>query len=191
MKDLALREEIIRTALALRAQSVLPATLGNISVRTGENAVLITPSSRPYESMQPGDLPVIDLQGDVIQGELAPSSEWRMHTAIYRARADARAIVHTHAPAATALACLGEPLAGMLGEMEYFAQGPVRVAEYAESGTDAIAEHVVQALGSSRAVLMAWHGMVALGPDCTTAAQVAEVIEHCATLQLWTRGRGG
>lgn len=186
-----LRAEIIRTALALRAQRVLPATLGNISVRLSDTTLLITPSSRAYETMAPEDLPVIDLQGAVHSGAVPPSSEWRMHAAIYRARPDVRAIVHTHAPAATAVACLGLPLPGTLGELEYFAKGTVRVARSAESGTDEIAANVVLALGQSRAALMASHGLVAVGSDCASAAQVAEVIEHCALVYLWTRGAAG
>jgi L-fuculose-phosphate aldolase len=191
MTDRALREELIATALTLRAQRVLPATLGNLSVRLASGDILITPSSCAYESTTPADLPVIDLDGKVRAGDLPPSSEWRMHTAIYRARCDVAAVVHTHAPAATALACLRQPLPGVLGEVEDFAQGPVRVAAYAESGTAQLAANVVSALGQSRAALIASHGMVAVGPDCAAAAQVAEVIEHCAMVHLLTRAVAG
>jgi len=186
-----IRKEIVATALALRAQRVLPGTLGNISVRIDEDDVLITPSSREYSTMQPEDLPVVDLDGELRKGAHAPSVEAKMHTAIYRAREDVKAIIHTHAAAATALACLGRPLPCVVDELAYFAEGPVMVGQYAPVGTDELAANALEALGARNAVLLASHGLVAVGACLREARCVAEVVEHAADVYLKILGRGG
>jgi len=181
-----LAAQIIRTALALRAQRVLPGTLGNISARLDAARIVITPSSRPYETMRAQDVPIVTLTDGTAKGPFPPSVETLMHLAIYRARPDVAAIVHTHAPAATALACLGMPLPTQLDEVEYYVGGAVQIAAYAPPGSAALATNVLAALGPRHAALMAAHGLVAVAPDLAKAMQIAEAIEHAAQVFLMT-----
>ena len=181
-----LAAQIIRTALALRAQRVLPGTLGNISARVDAARIVITPSSRPYETMRAQDLPIVALADGAVTGPFPPSVETQMHLAIYRARPEVAAIVHTHAPAATALACLGMPLPVQLDEVEYYVGGAVQLAAYAPAGSAALAANVLAALGPRHAALMTAHGLVAVAPNLARAMQIAEAIEHAAHVFLMT-----
>ncbi len=181
-----LAARIIRTALALRVQRVLPGTLGNISARVDAARMVITPSSRPYETMRAQDLPVVALADGTTKGPFPPSVEAQMHLAIYRARPDVAAIVHTHAPAATALSCLGMPLPLQLDDVEYYVGGAVQLAAYAPSGSAALAANVLAALGPRHAALMTAHGLVTVAPDLAKAMQIAEAIEHAAQVFLIT-----
>jgi L-fuculose-phosphate aldolase len=133
-------------------------TSGNVSARDGE-LVLITPSALAYESMTVDDLVTLSLD---------PSSERRVHLAVYAARPDARALAHTHSEHATAWSHLGEPL------------GDVLTAPFAPSGSDEIAAAAVQALGDRDAVLLGRHGVLALGESPAAALEVCAAVEQRA-----------
>lgn len=157
-----LRAEVVATAQAMAAEGLVKGSEGNVSVREG-NLVHITPAALPYEEMEADDLVTLDLSGKVVDGERAPSSERAVHLAIYVARPDVRAIVHTHSPAARTTPADDLP-----------------VAEYAESGTADLADGTCRALGQSDAVLMARHGVVAVGADLAEALDVARRVEAAA-----------
>jgi L-fuculose-phosphate aldolase len=142
-------------------------TSGNVSARDGE-AVLITPSALPYETMTVADLVTLSLDGAVVAGAREPSSERRVHLAVYAARPGARALVHTHSEHATAWSHLGDPL------------GEVLTARYAPSGSDEIASAAVEALGDREAVLLGRHGVLALGASPAAALEVAAAVEQRA-----------
>jgi L-fuculose-phosphate aldolase len=142
-------------------------TSGNVSAREGDQ-VLITPSALPYESMTDEDLVTLSLDGEVVAGTREPSSERRVHLAVYAARPDARALVHTHSEHATAWSHLGEPL------------GEVLTAPHAPSGSDEIAAVAVEALGDHDAVLLGRHGVLALGESPAAALEVAVAVEQRA-----------
>jgi len=178
-----LRESIIRTARRLQEQRVLPGALGNFSVRLADGRFLVTPTSRDYRTMEPGDLAIVSADGSVVHGPFPPSIEIGMHRAIYAARPDVGAVIHTHAPYASTLAALGRPLP-FLDELTRFSPGPVRVAAYGPAGSDELARNAVAALGGTNAVFLAMHGLIAVGPDLSAAEQVAEVIEHLAGVYL-------
>lgn len=180
----AIRHDVIHTALRLQTQRVLPGTLGNFSVRLVANRVLITPSSRDYHTMQIDDLPIVSLDGAKVEGRHKPSVETKMHLAIYAARQDVGAIVHTHAANASTLAALGRPLPCILDELATFAKGAVRVAQYGSIGSADLAHNAVAALADRNAVMLAMHGLVTVGPDLKTAERVAEVVEHVAEVYL-------
>jgi L-fuculose-phosphate aldolase len=119
--------------------------------------------------MVPDDLVALDLDGAAPAGPRAPSSEWRVHAAIYRARPDVRAIVHTHSPEATAWAHRAEPL-----------DDRVRTAAWAETGTVQLGVNAVEALGDRDAVLLARHGVVGVGASLADALAVCEEVERLA-----------
>src|SRR3954454_11279661 len=176
---------VVRTAQAMLARGLVAATQGNVSARAGD-AVWITPSAEPYERMTADDLVPLDLDGLAPTGDAVPSSEWRVHVAIYRARTDVKAIVHTHSVHATAWAHLGEDLA--LGTEDF--PEPVHTAPFAPTGTDALAAAAAEALGPRRAVLLARHGVVGVGGSLEEALDVCTVVERLARM-AWLLRSGG
>lgn len=183
-----LRAELVETCRAMRRSGLAVATTGNASVREGD-AVLISPTSLPYEEMEPADVVRLDLHGRVIEGRREPSSEWRVHCAVYRARPDVTAIVHTHSPHAVAWSFLGEDLDTGTEEMELYAGGPVRTAPFAPTGGEELAAAVLAALGDRRAVLMARHGVVGCGTSLRAALDSCAVVEQQAQVAWLLRSR--
>jgi L-fuculose-phosphate aldolase len=148
-------------------------TSGNVSAREGD-LVRITPSALPYTGMTVDDLVTISMDGAVVAGEHEPSSEWRVHVAVYAARPDAGALVHTHSEHATAWSELDEPLQLAPG-------GPsVLTAPFAASGSDEIAALAVAALGERQAVLLGHHGVLAVGETPALALDVCAAVERAA-----------
>jgi L-fuculose-phosphate aldolase len=147
-------------------------TSGNVSAREGA-LVRITPSGLPYQGMTVNDLVTITMDGAVLAGEHVPSSEWRVHVAVYAARPDARVLVHTHSEHATAWSESGEPLAIAPGSS-------VLTAPFAPSGSDEIATAAVAALGDRAAVLLGHHGVLAVGETPAGALEVCAAVERAA-----------
>ncbi len=181
--DKELRAAIVRVAQAMDLAGFCPSKSGNVSARLGDG-LLISPSGLPYADMRPEDLVELALDGEVRSGSRKPSSEWPFHTSIYRARADAQAIVHTHSPMATALSCARRGIPAF-HYMIAFAGGPdIRCADYATFGTEALAENAVRGLESRKAVLLANHGVIAVGATLDGAYAVAAEVENLARQYL-------
>jgi L-fuculose-phosphate aldolase len=178
VNDLELRTSVIDVACAMDDAGFAPNKSGNVSARTSRGFV-ITPSALPYRSLQPADLPELAPDGAVIDAPRRPSSEWRMHAAIYAARPDAQAIVHTHSPRATALSCARRGLPAF-HYMIALAGGDVRCAPYATFGSNDLARHAVDGLRERRATLLANHGVIALGGTLAAALAVAREVENMA-----------
>lgn len=178
MSDAGLRSEIIAVAVALDDAGLVPNKSGNVSVRTARGFV-ITPSGLPYRETKPADLAELALDGTLVAAPRRPSSEWRMHAAIYAARADANAIVHTHSPNATALACTHRGIPAF-HYMIALAGGNVRCAPYATFGSDELAQHALAGLEGRRATLLANHGVIAVGATLAAALAVAREVENMA-----------
>ena len=177
--DAGLRHEIIEVARALDGAGLMPNKSGNVSCRTGAG-FLITPSGLPYGTLAPDDIVGLPLPADREPAAgPRPSSEWRMHAAIYLARPEVAAIVHTHSPRATALACAGRGIPAF-HYMIALAGGAVRCMPYATFGSDALATHAVQGLKDRRGVMLANHGVVTVGSTLTRAQAVAVEIENMA-----------
>ncbi len=170
--DAELRRDLIAAGRAILTDGLVRGTQGNLSARDGDGRVVITPAGMPYETLEPADLVVLDEGGGVIDGDHAPSSERRVHLAIYAAREDVGAIVHTHSPQAVRWSDLGEPLP--------FEGDALPTAAYALTGTDELASNAAGALGSAPAVLLAGHGVVAVGATVDEAREVAERVEAAA-----------
>ena len=182
-----IRSDVVQAARAMWERGYVSGTAGNISARLGDSdRLVITPSGAPYASMQPEDLALCSLQCEHLTGDARPSMELAMHAAVYCARPDVGAIVHTHAVHASAIAVCNEEIPFLLDEMAY-SIGPVSIptATYAPSGTQQLAENVVAALGSERmAVLMANHGALAVAPDVAQAFAISELIERAAKIYI-------
>jgi len=158
---------------------------GNLSVRSS-SGFLITPSGIPADQLDEGTM--VELAPDgAPRGPGKPSSEWRLHAAIYAARADAHAIVHAHPPFSTTIACLRHDLPPVHYMIAITGGRRVRCSAYATFGTEELSAAAVEALGESRACLLANHGLVTIGPDLETAVGIAVEVETVA--EYWWRAK--
>ncbi|WP_449255932.1 class II aldolase/adducin family protein [Bosea sp. (in: a-proteobacteria)] len=179
MNEQELRAEIVAVAQAIDRAGFCPSKSGNVSARFA-GGLLITPSGLPYARTRPEDLIHLSLDGAVLSGARRPSSEWPFHVAIYRARPDAQAIVHTHSPRATALSCTRRGIPAFHYMIALCGGADVRCAEYATFGTPELAENAVKALEGRKAVLLANHGVIALGGSLAGAHQIVAEVENLA-----------
>lgn len=179
MTEQALREEVVAVAQAIDKAGFCPSKSGNVSARLGDGFI-VTPSGLPYAKTTPADLLHLALDGTVLAGERKPSSEWPFHAAIYRARPDAKAIVHTHSPRATALSCTRRGIPAFHYMIALCGGADIRCADYATFGTPDLAANAVTALEGRKAVLLANHGVIALGGSLTGAHQIVAEVENLA-----------
>jgi L-fuculose-phosphate aldolase len=169
-----LREDVAAACRRLAADGLVHATAGNVSAREGD-LIAITPTGARLEELGAGEVAVVDRSGAQVDGPLAPTSELELHLGVFE-RFDAGAVVHTHAPFATALSCVLDEVPLVHYEMLMLG-GPVRVAPYATFGTPELAEGVLAALEGRTAALMANHGAVSWGADLAGALAATEVLE--------------
>lgn len=175
------RELLIQVTKQAYADRMFAATSGNLSIYDRETGrMYITPGSYPYEIMTVDDVMVIDLDGNILEGPHRPSSEWRMHAAIYQNDPTVNAIVHTHSPYATAFAINNLPIPAVLYEMIYFLGGDIPVAEGAIPGTPEVGENCVKVLRDRYGCLMGNHGALAVGDTLPRAYTRAVYIEDAA-----------
>jgi L-fuculose-phosphate aldolase len=179
-----LRQQVVDTARALNASGINQGTSGNVSARIA-GGLLITPTSLPYEQMQPGDLVALDLQGQPLHdGQRRPSSEWRLHADILRQRTEAQAVVHCHSTSATALACHGRGIPAFHYMVAVAGGVDVRCAAYALFGTQAFSDLALAALTGRQAALLAQHGQVTLATSLPQALRLAIEVETLARMYL-------
>jgi L-fuculose-phosphate aldolase len=183
-----LRATIAAAYRELGRRGFVPGSAGNVSARTRQG-MLITPSGFPCEAVTPASVVAVSLEG-AVRGRGRPSSEAPMHAAIYRAAPEAGAIVHTHAEACTALACLGEELPAFHYMIVAFGGGDVRCAPYVTFGTAELAAAAVAALEGRRACLLANHGVIVHAPTVAQALDDAIVLESLARQYLLARAAG-
>ncbi|HEY9034995.1 MAG TPA: class II aldolase/adducin family protein [Pseudomonadales bacterium] len=184
-----LREAVIRAACRLHSDKLTVANSGNISVRC-DGGMLITPSGIAYESLVPAQIVHLDLDGRLLQGDCRPSSEWRIHADVYRARPAVGAVVHAHSPAATALSATRQPLPPFHYMVALFGGDDVPCADYAVFGSQALSDHVLAALQQRSACLMANHGLLATGADLALAFARALELESLCQQYLLARSLG-
>ncbi len=173
-----LREEIIAVTAALDAAGFVPNKSGNVSCRSDAGFV-ITPAGVRYRELRPEQLVELAVDSEPDAGGSRPSSEWRMHAAIYRHRVDVAAVVHTHSPRATALACAGRGIPAF-HYMIALAGGEVRCMPYATFGSAELAAGAVRGLEGRRATLLGNHGVIAAGGSLGEAHAVAVEVENLA-----------
>ena len=164
-------------------EKLFAGTSGNLSVYDRErDLMVITPTSVPYETITPEDMIVLRLDGEVLEGRYRPSSEWRMHAAVYEARPELSALIHTHSPYATAFAVNNRDIPVILIEMVYFLGGGVPLAKYAMPGTRGVGDEAVKVLGDRGGCLLANHGVLAVGDSLERAHLRAVYIEDAAKI---------
>jgi L-ribulose-5-phosphate 4-epimerase len=176
-----LKREVHRLHLELPKNRLVVWTGGNVSARDGESGlVVIKPSGIRYEELRPEDHVVVNLQGDVVEGRLKPSSDTASHLYIYRHRPDVNGVVHTHSAYATAFAAVGQPIPVCLTAIADEFGGPIPCAGFALIGGEEIGRQVVEHMGTSRAVLLKQHGVFTVGPTAEAAVKAAVMAEDAA-----------
>jgi L-fuculose-phosphate aldolase len=192
LDHLDLREEMVEVSRRMSVSGLVVGTSGNVSARTPDGNVLMTPSGLDYELMEPEDVVLVDLDGKVLEGSFEPSVETPMHTGIYRSRPETRGIVHTHARYSTTLACLNweiTPIHYMLAVLSD--EGRVPIARHATYGTEELARNAARALGDShRACLLRNHGTIAVGSSVSDAYSRTELLEEMAEVYYRARLAG-
>lgn len=188
LKYLDLRKKIIATCLRMNSEGINQGTSGNVSARTDEG-FLITASGIPYTGMRPEQVVEMDLQG-TYRGDYLPSTEWRMHMDIYRARPEAQAIVHVHSTYATALACLRKEVPAFHYMIGVTGGTSLKVSDYAEFGTQELSDRMLKALEGRTACLLANHGQICLAADLDRAIWLAREIETLCQ-QYWAASLAG
>jgi len=183
----ALRQAVIDTARAMNAAGINVNKAGNVSVRCRRgrhDGLLITPTGLGYDAMEAADLVFMRLADGRATGARAPSSEWRFHLDIHRARPQVAAIVHTHSPSATALACHGRGIPAFHYMVAVAGGKDIRCAPYATFGTQELSDHALAALDGRSACLLAHHGVIACGDSLDGALALAIEVEHLARMYL-------
>lgn len=181
------RRDVVETCLFMQSNGLIVGTAGNVSIRV-DDKVAISPSGVPYETMTAEDVVVFSMDGERVDGVLEPSSELPLHLSVYRETA-AKAITHNHAPASTALGLVVDEIppshyySAMLG-------GIIRVAPYAEFGTDELARNVTDALKGRSGALMKNHGAITIGPTVKKAAGLLPILEYVCEIHLRAMATG-
>lgn len=191
MDDSAHRAALVSCGRRLDALGFAPATDGNISVRLGPHALLVTPAGREKGGLSPDDLLLVDLEGMVVEGTGSPSTETPMHLLCYRRRGDVGGVVHAHPPVATAFAAAGMPLDEPVMPEIVLTVGAIPLVPYATPGTEELARALEPWVDDHDAFLLASHGVLTLGRDVREALHRMERVEHLAKVTLAARLLGG
>lgn len=184
------RAQIVRFGKKLLAARLTSGTGGNLSILNRERGLIaISPSGVEYEDMVPSDVAVVDGDGTTVEGSRKPSSELDFHRALYSKRSDIQAVVHTHSVYATTMACLRWEIPAV-HYLVAFSGHKVPLAPYATFGTPELARNVAEHIGECNALLLANHGLVAIGPNLDTAFAVADEIELVARIYYQAKSIG-
>jgi L-fuculose-phosphate aldolase len=188
MQDAEARRQIVEAGRRLHERFFVASNDGNLSARLSEDRILITPTSMNKGDVTAEQLLTLDMKGKVVAGSLKPSSETKMHLAVYRARPDVQAIVHAHPPTATGFAACRIRLDQdvILPEV-VFGLGKIGFAEYGTPTTDEIPNAVVKEIPDCEALLLSNHGALTVGTDVMQAYYRMEVLEMYARVRLVTR----
>ncbi|GAA3454252.1 L-ribulose-5-phosphate 4-epimerase [Dactylosporangium matsuzakiense] len=189
----ALRAEVCALHSELIRWGLVTWTSGNVSARVpGEDLLIIKPSGVSYDDLTPADMVICDLEGKLVEGEHAPSSDTEAHAYVYRHMPEVGGVVHTHSPYATAWAARGEPIPCSITAMGDEFGGDIPVGPFALIGSDAIGRGIVETLQGHRspAVLMAQHGPFTIGKNARAAVKAAVMCEDVARTMHFARQLG-
>lgn len=184
------REQVLAASQKMLRVGLTAGTSGNISMRIGAERCAITPTSVDYEEMELADIVVIDFDGNVVEGELPRSSEWRLHTECYKIYPEIASVVHTHPLYASMFAVTRQPIPAVLDEFAIYVGGEVPVSEYAMSGTPELAVNVALKLRGVSTALIANHGMTSVAATPANALHHSWVVERQAQVVWGARALG-
>ncbi len=184
------REKIVEIGKRMLEARLTTGTGGNLSIfNREENLIAIKPSGVPYQSIQAQDVVVLRPDGEKVDGILKPSSETKFHLAIYHARQDVDAILHSHQVHATTIACMGIELPAV-HYLLAFSGDKVPLAPYATFGTQALSDNILSVLGKYKACLLENHGLITLGASLDEAFDIAEALELVAQIYIQAKSIG-
>ena len=178
------KEQLLWVAKEMLRSNLVQGTAGNCAARLPDGNAVLTPSSLDYLEMTLDDLVVTDLDGNVLEGTRGPTTEKALHLSALRLHDDIDATMHCHAKFATMFALTRRPIPAVIEEFDVFVGGDVEVAEYRTTGTDDLAEEVAKRVGTKAAVLMANHGLFAVGKNPKDVLHIAHLVERTAEI-VW------
>jgi L-fuculose-phosphate aldolase len=188
------RLEVVRVARLLRERGLAVGTSGNVGARLDDGRIAITPSTMDYDELSADDIVIVGADGSRSEGRRSPSSELALHVAVFAARPDVRAIVHTHSPFAMTFGVARREVPAVhyvLAMLVAPGRDTLRVAPYATFGTEELARNVAATLGDDQAVLLANHGAIAVAGSLASALGRAERVEELAMLAWRAEQIGG
>jgi L-fuculose-phosphate aldolase len=178
------KEQLLWVAQEMLRSNLVQGTAGNCAARLPDGNAVLTPSSLDYLEMTLDDLVVCDLDGNVLEGERSPTTEKALHLSALRLHDDVGATMHCHAKFATMFALTRKAIPAVIEEFDVFVGGDVEVAEYRTTGTDELADEIAKRVGTKAAVLMANHGLFAVGKNPKDVLHVAHLVERTAEI-VW------
>ncbi len=190
LSDRETREQLLWVAKEMLRTNLVQGTAGNLGARLPDGNAVLTPSSLDYLEMTLDDLVVCDLDGNVLEGTRGPTSEKALHLSALRVNEDIDATMHCHAKYATMFALTRTPIPAVIEEFDVFVGGDVDVADYKTTGTEELAAEVASRVGDKAAVLMANHGLFAVGKDPKDALHIAALVERTAEIVWGARALG-
>ena len=191
VNEFKLRQDMVEVGKRMYDKSFVASNDGNISVRISEKEILITPTGVSKGYMRTSDMLKVDMTGRVITGSMKPTSEMKMHLAVYEKRRDVAAIVHAHPPFATAFAVAGIICDKIALPEVIFSLGLISLAEYGTPTTDELPGSIKRHLDNSDAILLSNHGALTVGKDLFDAYYKMETLEHFSRITLYARLLGG
>lgn len=185
-----LREEVCQANKELQKNNLVLWTSGNVSARDPETGyVVIKPSGVLFEDLTPDSIVVVDLDGNVIEGDFKPSVDTTSHLYVYKHRADINGMVHTHSPYATSFAITGEPIEIYTTTSAAVFGGTIPISDFATIGEEEIGKEIVEKIGDSTAILIRNHGVFTIGENYESALKYAIVLEETAQSVHYARCR--
>ncbi len=184
------RNTVLNACREMVRSNLTVGSWGNISLRCEDGNVVITPSGTNYEKSRPEDMVVTDTAGNIVSGNMKPSSERLMHYAIYKNRPDVMAIVHTHSIYSSVLSVTDQRIPPVTEDTAMLLGNGVDVSEYAITGSQELADNVVKGLGTNNATIMKNHGAVTVGSDMDRAVIAAQVLEKSAHIFIMAKMSG-
>ena len=190
LTDQETKEQLLWVAKEMLRTNLVEGTAGNLGARLPDGNAVLTPSSLDYLEMTLDDLVVCDLDGNVLQGTRGPTSEKALHLTALREHDNVNATMHCHAKFATMFALTRTPIPAVIEEFDVFVGGDVEVADYKTTGTEDLAAEVASRVGDKAAVLMANHGLFAVGRSPKDVLHIASLIERTAEIVWGARALG-
>ncbi|MEW7290701.1 class II aldolase/adducin family protein [Aquimarina sp. 2304DJ70-9] len=185
------RIAVCKAGKKLLKEGLVARTWGNVSIRLNDTDMIITPSGRPYEELEPEDMVCVNYKIHTYEGSIKPSSEYKLHTAIYKTRKNVNAVIHTHQMNASTVAVARREIPPILDDQAQLLGPSVRVAPYALPNTKKIVKATVKALKGRNAALMANHGAVCIGRDIEEVFVCCQVLEKAAKAFIEAEFLGG
>ena len=185
-----IKAEVLWVAKESLRTNLVHGTAGNFSGRLPDGNVVLTPSSVDYTTMTLDDLVVVDLDGNIVEGERAPTTEKALHLACLKAYDDIHAVIHCHAKFCTMFAITHQPIPCVIEEVDVFVGGDVPVANYEFTGSQELADEVSKWVEDRAAVLMANHGLLTVGKSPKDALKIANLVEITAEMVRGAKSLG-